>query len=136
MAKKELFNGNIATIIPLESRLAHGVPGITQVGAGNILVSDFIRQFRIPVIVRETLNNEEKIITIPYNSYVIAIDFETVEGVGTIEAAYTSGAADIVENSDPNFKDIIAKYPTGGNLFVKAIGFECKVNVAYLLNYF
>lgn len=134
MAKKKLFDQTLVSEISGTLRMALGLP--TTEGAVNITWNDYLRLTGTPVILRGTLTNEEKSITIPSNSVVTNIDFKTVTGSGTIEAGTTSNGEEIIPETDPTFNQVSVYFPTGGNLYLKANGFTCNYCVMYKYNYF
>lgn len=134
---KELFNGNLASEISLTQRLAFGIPGSSQNGAGNIIFSEYLRYTGTELCVRAEVDNNEISIPIPNNSQVTGIDIDYVSGAGTIQAGTSSGLDDIIPNTDQCFDNVLrAKFKTGGNVFIKSVGIKANIILSYKYNHY
>lgn len=137
MPNKELFNQVLKQELSLTDRFATGVPG--QLGADNILFSDYIRSTGLTLIRRFSNVTTQQVFTVTAKSKILDIDFEST-GTTTIKVSKI-GDGDIIPeqtitSSDDSDNAGGWKLAVGQTLTIDISGSPVTITIRYIHNYY
>lgn len=137
MPNKELFNQTLKQELSLTDRFATGVPG--QLGADNILFSDYIRSTGLTLIRRFTNVSSQQTFTVTAKSKVLDIDFES-SGTTTIKVSKIGDGDIIPETIITSTEDSDNsggwKLASGQTMTIDISGDPVTVTIRYIHNYY